>query len=143
MSAYVPTSPNVLGNSGLTIKLPASTEKENYKPEAAKSDSADVMTDEKQRQTFCVVEYRQTIINMIEWHYCTHPLIPRYSHPSPEGIRAWAVKQTYGYCIERDLREVWAYLWENWYQRGRWELWAWSCHPKIPILKTTMILESQ
>jgi hypothetical protein len=103
MSTYVPTSPNVLGNSRLTIKLPASAEKENYKPEAAKSDSADVMTDEKQRRTFCAAEYQQTIINMIERHYCAHPLIPGYSHPSPEGIRAWAVKQTYGYCIERDL----------------------------------------
>jgi hypothetical protein len=39
----------MLGNSRLTIKLPASVERENYKPEAAKSDSADVMTDEKQR----------------------------------------------------------------------------------------------
>ena len=42
-----------------------------------------------------------------------------------------------------DLQEAWAYLWENWYHMGHQELWAQSCFPEIPILKTTMILESQ
>ncbi|KAJ7048676.1 hypothetical protein C8F01DRAFT_1276477 [Mycena amicta] len=38
--------------------------------------------------------------------------------------------------------KVWAYLWENWYRLGRWELWARSAHPTIPRLRTTMICES-
>ncbi|KAJ6449111.1 hypothetical protein C8R45DRAFT_849909, partial [Mycena sanguinolenta] len=51
-------------------------------------------------------------------------------------------KQMYTYCFKNDLPEAWAYLWENWYRRGRWELWAWSEHPEIPRLKTTMMVES-
>ncbi|KAJ7868375.1 hypothetical protein B0H14DRAFT_2346627 [Mycena olivaceomarginata] len=48
----------------------------------------------------------------------------------------------YKFCIEHDLREVWAYVWESWYRKSHWELWARSAHPEIPALKTTMILES-
>ncbi|EGN95280.1 hypothetical protein SERLA73DRAFT_77294 [Serpula lacrymans var. lacrymans S7.3] len=51
-------------------------------------------------------------------------------------------KQMYQFCVVNDLREAWAYLWENWYRLGRWELWAQSYHDEIPVLKTTMILES-
>jgi hypothetical protein len=125
----------------LTIRLPAVSDKENHRPEPNKGVDNNVSKDTK--RTFCPVEYRQPIIDMMERHYCAHPLIPGYSSPTPEGIREWAVKQMYKYCVDHDLREVWAYLWENWYRPGRWDLWARSCHPEIPILKTTMILESQ
>jgi len=94
-------------------------------------------------RTFCPSELKEDILSMIERHYCAHPLIPGYSSPTPEGIRAWAVKQMYNYCVTNDLREVWAYLWGNWYQPGRWELWARSSHEQIAVLKTTMILEAQ
>ncbi|KAF7799214.1 hypothetical protein EIP86_010446 [Pleurotus ostreatoroseus] len=94
------------------------------------------------RRTFCAEEFRQPIVDMMERHFCAHPLIPGYSHPSPAGIRHWAVQQMYSYCVKHDLREVWAYLWENWYRSGRWELWARSACPEIPRLKTTMMLES-
>jgi hypothetical protein len=93
--------------------------------------------------TFCPAEFRDAIIEMMEKHLCAHPSIPGKSHPSAEGIREWAVRQIYQFCITHDLREVWAYLWENWYRRGRWELWAHSVHDEIPRLKTTMIMESQ
>jgi hypothetical protein len=94
-------------------------------------------------RTFCPSELRETIVDMMERHYCAHPLIPGYSHPSARGIREWAVKQIYDFCIEHDLREAWAYLWENWYRMDRWKLWARSVHEDVPRLKTTMILESQ
>ncbi|KAF9033847.1 hypothetical protein BJ165DRAFT_1356948, partial [Panaeolus papilionaceus] len=94
------------------------------------------------RHTFCPKVHREKIITMLENHYCSHPLIPGYAPPSPEGIKNWAVRQMYTYCVENDLPELWAYLWENWYRKGRWELWARSASPLIPILKTTMILES-
>ncbi|KAJ7642146.1 hypothetical protein FB45DRAFT_365933 [Roridomyces roridus] len=94
------------------------------------------------RRTFCPAEYRDHIVKMMEKHYCAHPLLPGYAHPSPEGIRRWAVLQMYKFCVEHDLREVWAYLWENWYRRSRWELWARSVHTNIAFLKTTMMLES-
>jgi hypothetical protein len=99
--------------------------------------------EENERHTFCPLDLRVPIIKLIEGHFCAHPLIPGYSAPTPKGIREWAVKQMYEFCCKHDLREVWAYLWENWYRPGRWELWARSCHPEIPILKSTMILESQ
>ena len=100
-------------------------------------------TDSQLKRTFCPLDYRDDIIKMMENHLCAHPLIPGYSAPSSAGIRQWAVKEMYGYCERHDLREVWAYLWENWYRHGRWELWARSCATAIPRLKTTMIMESQ
>jgi len=101
-------------------------------------------TDEEiERRTFCPIAFRPTIVQLLERHFCAHPLIPGYSAPTPAGVREWAVKQMYNYCHENDLYEVWAYLWENWYRSGRWELWARSANSEIPVLKTTMILESQ
>ena len=79
----------------------------------------------------------------MERHLCSHPLIPGYSALSRKGIREWAVKQMYDFCVKYDLREVWAYLWENWYCCGRWELCAWCADDKIPRLKTTMMVEAQ
>ncbi|KAH8996443.1 hypothetical protein EDB86DRAFT_2803978 [Lactarius hatsudake] len=55
---------------------------------------------------------------------------------------AWAVKQMYSLCVHHDLPNLWAYLWENWYRRGRWELWVRSGEPReIPRLKTMMFVE--
>ncbi|KZS92320.1 hypothetical protein SISNIDRAFT_466734 [Sistotremastrum niveocremeum HHB9708] len=96
----------------------------------------------RDRRTFCPEEYRADIVEMMVRHYNAHPLIPGFSHPSPAGIRQWAVEQMYKYCERNDLPEVWAYLWGNWYRNGRWELWSRSVHPDIPILKTTMMVES-
>ncbi|KAG1835918.1 hypothetical protein DFJ58DRAFT_610693, partial [Suillus subalutaceus] len=97
---------------------------------------------ERTRHTFCSSEFREHVIEMMERHFCAHPLIPGYSHPSAAGIRQWAVRQMYTFCREHDLCELWAYLWENWYRKGRFELWARSAGDKIPRLKTTMIMES-
>ena len=96
------------------------------------------------RRTFCPIEHREAVVEMMERHFCAHPLIPGYSSPTPEGIKSWAVKQVYDFCVSHDLPNLWAYLWENWYRRGRWELWARSGNPtEIPRLKTTMLVEGQ
>jgi hypothetical protein len=95
------------------------------------------------RRTFCPPEHRQSIVDMLERHYCAHPSIPGYAAPNPVAIKRWAVQQMYRFCIRNEIPEVWAYLWENWYREGRWNLWARSAHKLIPMLKTTMILESQ
>ena len=96
------------------------------------------------RRTFCPIEHRVAVADMMERHFCAHPLIPGYSTPTPEGIKAWAVKQMYEFCVLLDLSNLWAYLWENWYRRGRWELWARCGAPdEIPRLKTTMMVEAQ
>jgi len=96
------------------------------------------------RHTFCPLEHRDAVVNMMERHFCAHPLILGYSAPTPEGIKAWAVKQIYEFCVDHGLPNLWAYLWESWYRRGRWELWARSANPaEIPRLKTTMMVEAQ
>ncbi|KAJ3542994.1 hypothetical protein NM688_g5915 [Phlebia brevispora] len=129
--AYAAASPS------LTIRIPSTAER----AASATSDSHDGAPSAAAR-VFCPEEYREHIVDMMERHLCAHPLIPGYSHPSPEGIREWAVREIYNFCVDHDLREVWAYLWENWYRPGRWELWARAPHPQIPRLKTTMLLES-
>ncbi|KAJ6586095.1 hypothetical protein B0H19DRAFT_1250823 [Mycena capillaripes] len=131
------TMGTVVSKAAKTRKTAAETD------EAASSSSEDEREEEqKARRTFCSAAYRDSIVNMMEKHYCAHPLLPGYTHPSREGIRRWAVTQMYKFCVKHGLPDVWAYLWENWYRKSRWELWARSVHPEIPVLKTTMILES-
>ena len=127
----------------LTIRIPAHSS--TCSPGQVTEDEPDA--DEETmagRRTFCPLEHRDTIVEMMERHFCAHPLIPGYSTPTPEGIKAWAVQQLYEFCVQHNLRNLWAYLWENWYRCGRWELWARSGNPKeIPRLKTTMFVEGQ
>lgn len=47
--------------------------------------------------TYCPVEHYD-VIHMMKWHFCAHPLIPRYATPTPERIKTWAVKQTWVLC---------------------------------------------
>ena len=121
-----------------TIKLPARNQNQ--------ADNADQLITVQAMATTCTLcsaEHWDTIIGLLERHFCAHPLIPGYSHPSAQGIREWAVKAMYNFHVEHDLWEAWAYLWENWYRSDRWKLWAHSVHATIPRLKTTMLLESQ
>ncbi len=127
------------------------TEEEDNEEEVAGAMEKEISEDEDEdedesmpgRHTFCPALYRDPIVNMMERHYCAHPSIPGYGPPDTVGIKRWAVEQMYNFCTKYELPEVWAYLWENWYRHGRWELWARCGHKLIPILKTTMILESQ
>ena len=127
----------------LTLQIPAPSTVPNPSPVIEdEPDSDQDLT--MARRIFCPLEHRDTIVTMIERHFCTHPLIPGYSAPTPEGIKAWAVKQIYEFCVLHDLPNLWAYLWENWYRCGRWELWARSGNPKeVPRLKMTMLVEGQ
>ena len=94
-------------------------------------------------RTFCPEQLRKPLLAMIKKHANAHPLIPGDYDATPEAIYHWAVKKMYNFCVENQLPELWAYLWENWYSPGRWELWARSPYSEIPILRTTMICESQ
>ncbi|KAJ8090975.1 hypothetical protein PM082_024899 [Marasmius tenuissimus] len=132
--------------NALFIRIPAtqSTPIPTVNPLATKDEPSDPDLDENEgKRVFCPRHLHQPILDMMEQHHCAHPMIPGYSTPTPEGIRYWAAKQVYDYCYTNDLRELWAYLWENWYRAARWKLWARSSYPsEIPRLKTTMILES-
>ena len=136
----------LIQGNGFTLRVLKSIAPANL-DKATEDEDEEISEDEdrkkKTQRTFCPIDNREPIINMIERHYCTHPLIPGYAAPDPISIKRWAVQQMYNYCVKHELPEVWAYLWENWYRKGRWELWARAVHDMIPILKTTMILESQ
>ncbi|KAL0574775.1 hypothetical protein V5O48_007186 [Marasmius crinis-equi] len=133
--------------NSILLRLPATQPrpKDNAKPQETPTQPSPTLDpDENEgKRVFCPRHLRQSVLDMIGRHYCAHPMIPGYSAPTPEGIRYWAVKEMYQFCYGNDLRELWAYLWENWYRSGRWALWARSSNPyEIPQLKTTMILES-
>ena len=118
----------------LMIRIPAGTT----------AGECEIREEEEVRREFCPPEIRDRVVQLMESHYCAHPFIPGYSAPTSVGIRHWAVQQMYELCRKYDLPELWAYLWENWYREGRWELWARSSNSKeISRLKTTMIMESQ
>jgi hypothetical protein len=134
--------------NGMTIRIPATRGLPATQTVSCHDSDKDISDDEEDgtgpsQHTFCPAVYRDSIIEKIERHYCAHVLIPGYAQPTAAGIKRWAVQQMYNFCVKHELREVWAYLWENWYRKGRWELWARSAHQEIPVLKTTMILESQ
>jgi hypothetical protein len=128
---------NLEGGARLIIKIPARSqipsEKEHENGEVEK----------KVPRTFCPEELRSQVVEMMERHLCAHPLVPGYSAPSSDGIEEWAVKQIYQLCETHELPNLWAYLGENWYRNGRWELWARCVVPEIPRLKTTMLVEAQ
>ena len=136
-----PPTPTRTPSMTFTIKIPPCIS--NQHGSANQGNVVGKDDKETQRHTFCPPEFHEAIIDMMKCHLCTHPLIPGFAHPSPAGIREWAIRQMYQFCLANNLREVWAYLWENWYRSACWELWARSVHEMIPISKTTMICESQ
>ncbi|TFK47320.1 hypothetical protein OE88DRAFT_1600820, partial [Heliocybe sulcata] len=79
-------------------------------------------------------------------HYHQHPAIPfddvEGTHLTADEIHEGAVSDMYHYCLCHDLSQVWAYLWNCWYSPAQWVLWARSAEEAIPVLKTTMIVES-
>ena len=129
--------------SKFVIQIPAPSTIHETDPVAEdEPDDDDETTPE--RHTFCPIEHCTTVVKIMECHLCAHPLILGYSVPTPEGIKTWAVKQMYEFCVQHELPNLWAYLWENWYRHGRWELWAQSGEPReILCLKTTMFVEGQ
>ena len=136
----------VIQGTGFQISIPATrlpTIVEQDDSETVDDINDDDDKEKEGRHTFCPPLYCEAIINMMERHYCAHPSIPGSSPPDPKLIKRWAVQCMYDFCVKHERPEVWVYLWENWYHTGRWELWARSAHKLIPVLKTTMILESQ
>ncbi|KIK58260.1 hypothetical protein GYMLUDRAFT_60821 [Collybiopsis luxurians FD-317 M1] len=95
---------------------------------------SDTEEDSDEWHAFCPDIYHKKIIQMMVSHLNAHPMIHGYSAPTRDRICYWAVKEMYLYCVKNELSEVWAYMWENWYRPGRWELWACSVHKDLPVL---------
>ena len=94
---------------------------------------------------FCPLSHRLSILRLVCKHFCQHPILRERHGQSrtPQQIHRDAVLETYYHCKANSLREVWAYLWTNWYAPGKWELWARSSYEEaIPRKRTTMVVES-
>lgn len=57
-------------------------------------------------------------------------------------IRKESVWEMYHFCHVRGLREVWAYMWTQWYAPKKWKLWARSTSNRVSRLRTTMSVEN-
>ena len=94
---------------------------------------------------FCPLSHRLSILRLVCKHFCQHPIL-RERHgqsQTPQQIHRDAVLETYYHCKANNLREVWAYLWMNWYAPGKWELWARSSYEHaIPRKRMTMVVEA-
>lgn len=95
--------------------------------------------------TFCPLSHRLSIMRLFAKHASQHSLLPeRHGEArSPEQIRRDAVSEMYHHCKANNLCEVWAYLWNSWYSKSRWPLWARSAYAtSIPCKRTTMVVEA-
>ena len=88
---------------------------------------------------------QDTVLEIFTRHYNSHPFIPDQNGTfrSAEEIHRLSASEMYYWCRKRNYFRLWAYLWVNWYHPSQWVLWARSVNEKeIPVLKTTMIVES-
>lgn len=85
------------------------------------------------------------MLEIFSRHYNAHSLIPDHNgtYRSSEAIHRECISEMYAWCRARNYFRLWAYLYVNWYKPGQWRLWARSANTReIPVLKTTMIVES-
>lgn len=78
-------------------------------------------------------------------HFNAHPQIPdkNGTFRSPETIHRESACEMYVWCRSKNYYKLWAYMYMNWYKPEQWRLWARSiCPQEIPVLRTTMIVES-
>ncbi|RDX41098.1 hypothetical protein OH76DRAFT_1475946 [Lentinus brumalis] len=94
---------------------------------------------------FCPLSHRLAIMRLFAKHASQHSLLPeRHGQArSPHQIHRDAVSEMYHHCKANNLCEVWAYLWNSWYRKSRWVLWARSAYAaSIPCKRTTMVVEA-
>ena len=116
----------------------------------AKHDAESTLPQPKRRKkkdnyTFCPAPHRLSLLRLFAKHASQHSLLPERHGQlrTKEQIREDAVREMYNHCHMNRLCEVWAYLWNNWYSKDKWHLWARSANANsIPVHRTTMIVES-
>lgn len=103
----------------------------------------DEKTSKDPSYVFCPSHFRKDLLRKLTKHYCQHPLLPEQDGTrTAKEIRDAAVYEMYMFCHQRNLAEVWAYLWTQWYSPKRWHLWARSTTDLISRLRTTMNVEN-
>ncbi|KAI0816874.1 hypothetical protein BC628DRAFT_1274883, partial [Trametes gibbosa] len=94
---------------------------------------------------FCLLLQRKPVLRVYAKTASQHSLLPeRHGEARSAGdIYRDAVSEMYYHCRANNLTEVWAYMWNSWYRKDRWCLWARSAYPQaIPRKRTTMIVEA-
>ncbi|KAG6818261.1 hypothetical protein H0H93_006436 [Arthromyces matolae] len=112
-------------------------------------DGPDWMFDEAEKTSpdpnyvFCPAPHRKQLLHLYTKHFCQHPaFVDRDGQWDKERIYREACYAMYTFCYKRGLREVWGYMWTNWYSPKMWSLWARSTSPYISRLRTTMNVEN-
>lgn len=85
------------------------------------------------------------VLDMFSRHFNEHTLIPDRNgvFRQKDTIYWQSVSEAYQWCRQKDYPRLWAYLCVNWYRPERYNIWARAANPsEIPVLKTTMIVES-
>ena len=88
---------------------------------------------------------KNIILQTFKRHFNAHPLIPDSNNVAldSESLHKKCATEMYELCRRFNWFRLWAYLYVNWYKTDQWVLWARSANPnEIPVLKTTMIVES-
>lgn len=91
------------------------------------------------------VAERDSVLWMFSRHYNMHSMIPDQNgtYRAKEQIYIDCLNELYAWCYSRNYFRLWAYLFVNWYAPDQWQLWARSANAdSLPVLKTTMIIES-
>lgn len=91
------------------------------------------------------IEERKIVEGMFARHYNAHLLIPSgdLGFLSSKDLYRNCTQEAYAWCRSRNFPFLWADLWVNWYHPSQWRLWARSVNAtQIPVLKTTMVMES-
>ncbi|KAF6747417.1 hypothetical protein DFP72DRAFT_821714, partial [Ephemerocybe angulata] len=93
---------------------------------------------------FCPAVHRPAILHLITRHFVQHPIFPQRQGQEwdADTIRYESVFEMYTFCYQRGLREVWGYMWANWYCPKMWRLWARSASQYLSRLRTTMGVEN-
>ena len=101
--------------------------------------------DETGRMETATPQERESVLNMFCRHFNAHSSIPDHNGTfrTPETIHSESASELYAWCKARGYFRLWSYMFVNWYRPGQGELWARPANPaEIPVLKTTMIVES-
>ncbi|KAJ7829186.1 hypothetical protein B0H14DRAFT_2223614, partial [Mycena olivaceomarginata] len=92
---------------------------------------------------FCPAPHQ--LLQIFIHHFCEHPLLPDCagSTRTSDKIRYNTVWEMYQFCLQRGLREVWAYMWTVWYCPIKFRLWMRSSELSfIGHWRTTMSVEN-
>ena len=127
------------GDFGLNLPLNG-TKRNRFKPTGGKK-----RVKKDPNYTFCPLPHRLSILRLMGKHFCQHPILRERHGQSrtSQQIHRDAVLEMYWHCKANNLREVWAYLWTNWYTHDKWVLWARSSYEHaLPRKRMTMLVEA-